>query len=841
MPPRREFAQKFRDVVRTARQAQGDEFDPHMGQSPAPNMLSPSRRRGSAHGAAFHEVYGFGLSPRSHDVVPLSSPPTSILSPGHRAVNSPPPPTPIPMTTPMGARRRSSIRLPMVASASSENIFNANVMDRAVHPIRQSSQSRLEVLRRRMSAPRRTSTMRSPPPRDRLQEAEGIDYKMLCAQPEVREMALRALVDAIEERTGMLAWRRPIYELVTENKVFDRTVLTLIFLNCVILAMEDPTDTENKSTVNQIVYHSEYVFTACFTVEMIVRIMGLGLIRSSFAYLRDPYNVMDCVIVLTGIASLIANAVGGGQDVGVGGLRAFRVLRPLRAVTKVREVQTIVNSLIQSIPKMVDVMLLYLFFILMMGIIAVQLWKGKLRNHCIECANGTDPAIINDQCPTDPWYMVRPLEDVTRVCNPRHSVLYSYNCPWGYACGSTGNPSHGKVSFDNVGAAMLTLFTAVTMEGWSGFMYDVSDSTTQWASVYFVCLMLLGAFYIINLTLVIINDAFDKNLQQVRAKEKEIEMERQRQREARSRSMALIGESRGLTGSRTMNQSTFELFARQLTEATRGSQASLKQKKKTKLRERVAEVVRSKHFTWAVMACIMLNTLFLASEHYGQSDTMGSVLWWADVMFTSVFTLESALKILCFSRTEFFADKFNLFDACVAVASVVDITLLSSHSTGVSVLRTFRLFRLFKLAKQFPTLWLFFQAVMRSVEGVAVLTVLLGLVIFVYALLGMQFFGGRFCGAAAGNYPDPPNATCADLPRENYDHLGWSLLTVFQIITGEDWNIVMYNGMHSTSDVACLYFISLFVIGNYVVLNLFVAVLLGGLDESAVMDEDGEE
>ena len=94
------------------------------------------------------------------------------------------------------------------------------------------------------------------------------------------------------------------------------------------------------------------------------------------------------------------------------------------------------------------------------------------------------------------------------------------------------------------------------------------------------------------------------------------------------------------------------------------------------------------------------------------------------------------------------------------------------------------------------------------------------LTIFIFALLGMQLFGGKMCGLDDG-----------EVPRHNFDTLLWALVTVFQVLTGEDWNAVMYDGMAATSEWSALYFLLLQIVGNFLVLNLFVAILLTNFGE----------
>ncbi|OQR66551.1 voltage-dependent calcium channel type D subunit alpha-1-like, partial [Tropilaelaps mercedesae] len=113
---------------------------------------------------------------------------------------------------------------------------------------------------------------------------------------------------------------------------------------------------------------------------------------------------------------------------------------------------------------------------------------------------------------------------------------------------------------------------------------------------------------------------------------------------------------------------------------------------------------------------------------------------------------------------------------------------------------------------------------MRSIIS---LLLLLFLFIMIFALLGMQVFGGKF------NFNDNQ-----DKPRQNFDSFWQALLTVFQILTGEDWNVVMYDGIlafggvGSFGAVACIYFIILFICGNYILLNVFLAIAVDNLADA---------
>jgi hypothetical protein len=107
-------------------------------------------------------------------------------------------------------------------------------------------------------------------------------------------------------------------------------------------------------------------------------------------------------------------------------------------------------------------------------------------------------------------------------------------------------------------------------------------------------------------------------------------------------------------------------------------------------------------------------------------------------------------------------------------------------------------------------------------------TILLGLFVYVFALLGMSFFAGKVKFDEAGDI----DLVNGESPRANFDHIGWAMLSVFEIMIGENWNSVMYNHMRCVGSASCIYFIALVIFGNIIMLNLFLAILLGNFDRA---------
>ncbi|XP_055360274.1 voltage-dependent T-type calcium channel subunit alpha-1G isoform X4 [Betta splendens] len=235
------------------------------------------------------------------------------------------------------------------------------------------------------------------------------------------------------------------------------------------------------------------------------------------------------------------------------------------------------------------------------------------------------------------------------------------------------------------------------------------------------------------------------------------------------------------------------------------------------------KIVDSKYFGRGIMIAILINTLSMGIEYHEQPDELTNALEISNIVFTSLFSLEMLLKILVYGPFGYIKNPYNIFDGIIVVISVWEI--VGQQGGGLSVLRTFRLMRVLKLVRFMPALQRQLVVLMKTMDNVATFCMLLMLFIFIFSILGMHLFGCKFGSERDGDtLPD----------RKNFDSLLWAIVTVFQILTQEDWNKVLYNGMASTSPVAALYFIALMTFGNYVLFNLLVAILVEGFQAEEV-------
>ncbi|XP_074036001.1 voltage-dependent T-type calcium channel subunit alpha-1G isoform X2 [Leptinotarsa decemlineata] len=256
------------------------------------------------------------------------------------------------------------------------------------------------------------------------------------------------------------------------------------------------------------------------------------------------------------------------------------------------------------------------------------------------------------------------------------------------------------------------------------------------------------------------------------------------------------------------------------------------------LRRCIKVLVEHKLFQNGILLAILINTLSMGIEHHKQSEILTHVVEVTNVIFSAIFAVEMVLKVVSEGPFGYISNGFNVFDGVIVILSAIELFknfLGEPHTdSGLSVLRTFRLLRILKLVRFMPNLRRQLFVMLRTMDNVAVFFSLLILFIFIFSILGMYLFGGKFC-----TYIDDKGVTkdcgCEMMndkrclcDRKHFNNILWATVTVFQILTQEDWNMVLSNGMAKTSHWAALYFVALMTFGNYVLFNLLVAILVEG-------------
>uniref|UniRef100_A0A8C1TUM3 Sodium channel protein n=1 Tax=Cyprinus carpio TaxID=7962 RepID=A0A8C1TUM3_CYPCA len=230
-----------------------------------------------------------------------------------------------------------------------------------------------------------------------------------------------------------------------------------------------------------------------------------------------------------------------------------------------------------------------------------------------------------------------------------------------------------------------------------------------------------------------------------------------------------------------------------------------------------------------------LPTSFLsAMEHYPMTENFEHVLSVGNLVFTGIFTAEMFAKLVAMDPYYYFQEGWNIFDGFIVSLSLMELGLADVE--GLSVLRSFRLLRVFKLAKSWPTLNMLIKIIGNSVGALGNLTLVLAIIVFIFAVVGMQLFGKSYKDCVCKIDSD------CELPRWHMNDFFHSFLIVFRVLCGE-WIETMWDCMEVAGQGMCLIvFMMVMVIGNLVVLNLFLALLLSSFsaDNLAASDDDGE-
>uniref|UniRef100_A0A7N4NNM6 Voltage-dependent L-type calcium channel subunit alpha n=1 Tax=Sarcophilus harrisii TaxID=9305 RepID=A0A7N4NNM6_SARHA len=607
----------------------------------------------------------------------------------------------------------------------------------------------------------------------------------------------------------------------------------------------------------------EYLFLIIFTVEAFLKVIAYGLLFHPNAYLRNGWNLLDFIIVVVGLFSAIleqatkadgANALGGkGAGFDVKALRAFRVLRPLRLVSGVPSLQVVLNSIIKAMVPLLHIALLVLFVIIIYAIIGLELFMGKMHKTCYnqEGLTEDDPS----PCALD--------------------TGHGRQCQNGTICkAGWDGPKHGITNFDNFAFAMLTVFQCITMEGWTDVLYWMQDAMgyeLPW--VYFVSLVIFGSFFVLNLVLGVLSGEFSKEREKAKARGDFQKLREKQQLEedlkgyldwiTQAEDIDPENEDEGMDEEKPRNMSMPTSETESVnTENVAGGDiegencgARLAHRiSKSKFsrywrrwnrfcRRKCRAAVKSNVFYWLVIFLVFLNTLTIASEHYNQPHWLTEVQDTANKALLALFTAEMLLKMYSLGLQAYFVSLFNRFDCFIVCGGILETILVETKimsPLGISVLRCVRLLRIFKITRYWNSLSNLVASLLNSVRSIASLLLLLFLFIIIFSLLGMQLFGGKF------NFDEMQTR------RSTFDNFPQSLLTVFQILTGEDWNSVMYDGIMAYGGpsfpgmLVCIYFIILFICGNYILLNVFLAIAVDNLADaesltSAQKEEEEEK
>ncbi|BHF59845.1 hypothetical protein SprV_0100280600 [Sparganum proliferum] len=577
---------------------------------------------------------------------------------------------------------------------------------------------------------------------------------------------------------------RRFCHFVVNLRYFDLFIMIVICASSIALATEDPV--AENSTRNKILEHFDYAFTGVFTVEMVLKIIDLGVVFHPGAYCRDPWNILDAIVVLCALVAFTMNrnAVRLGKN--TVDAPTFHVPFP----------QAVFDCVVSSLRNVFNILIVFCLFQFIFAVIAVQLLQGKF----FYCNDASKPN--KEEC---------------------QGQFFEYN--------EQGVPmvvwrqwnSHG-FNYDNVYYAMLTLFTVTTGEGWPTVLKNSMDATyvnqgpiedfRQEMAIFYVTFFIVFPFFFVNIFVALIIITFQRQ-----------------------------GENELFNLELDKNQKRCVDFAINAHPLCR-----YMPKDKRSWKYRVWRLVVSTPFEYYIMVMIALNTLILMMKYHRQErrtsmattiDTAQqnyhnycNTLIFLNSAFTVMFSVECVLKIMAFGPKNYFRDRWNIFDFITVIGSITDVLvseLQQSAFLSLGFLRLFRAARLIKLLRQGYTIRILLWTFIQSVKALPYVCLLIAMLFFIYCIIGMQVFG---------NIKNDP-MTQMNI-HNNFQTFASGLLLLFRCATGENWQEVMLDcdadrecegsGESCGSKMTYLYFVTFIFLCSFLMLNLFVAVIMDNFD-----------
>ncbi|XP_067398654.1 sodium channel protein type 5 subunit alpha-like [Emydura macquarii macquarii] len=603
---------------------------------------------------------------------------------------------------------------------------------------------------------------------------------------------------------------------VSVHSLFIMFITFTVLLNCAM--MIPPVFLENKNI--------EYTFAGIYTCEILIKVLARGFVWNQFTFLRDPWNFVDFIVTVVTFVSLFSSYGN------ISALRTFRILRSLKAISVIPELQVVVGALIQSVKKLADVMILTICCLSVFALVGLQLFMGNLKWKCVRndqklCDNTT---IFNSKESEKPGrrYIYYRMNNSVDLLLCGFSWEPDKECPKNYSCQKIGaNPDFGYTSFDNFGWAFLSVFRLMTQDNWERLYRQVIRTSGKTYMIFFVVVIFLCSFYLFNLILAVVTMAYeDQNNICIETKKKMFqEAEELQRKEQEQISVDTLNDpvrrQRVMSATSIITNNTSKLEEPKLKCPSCWNCFAQKYliwdccPLWMRLKEKVKLIIMDPFTDLTITVCIVVNTIFMALEHSNMTQTFKHMIITVNKVFTGIFTAEMIFKIIALNPYYYFQQGWNIFDSIIVMIGLISLFLEKN-------LTFFRLLRIFKLSKSWPALNTFVKIMCQSTGTLSSLELVLVITVFIFAVVGNQVLGKSY-----SNYTNINTDRNLRWHMNDFFH---SFLIVFRILCGE-WIETLWNCMEIAGKGMCLpFFLLVLVVGNLLVLNLFIALLLNSFN-----------
>ncbi|KAG0090940.1 calcium channel protein [Podila epicladia] len=508
-------------------------------------------------------------------------------------------------------------------------------------------------------------------------------------------------------------------------------------------------------------------------------------------FLRHTFNRIDFIAVICYWIDF-SLMVAGVENIYF--FKTIAAMRTLRLLNITAGSSTILQSLKKSAPLLVNIALFIAFFFIIFSIVGVQAFKGSFSRRCVLASNHTES--VDQFC--GGHYNASAARGLSPYLNADNSSSPTSPkgriCSAGFVCKDTGASFENALSFDAIYSSMVPVYVLMTGQTWTDMMYSTMDAEYGWSSIYFVLVILVMNFWILNLFIAVINEMFAKI------------------RDDSTQNSAF-------TSDKTDNKT--EILRDSVNNFTYGVNNILTNRMKW---------IDGLECIWVLV--VVADLVFQCLPQYNSPIEFLVKLHRVEFWFTVAFAVEIAIRFLVYlpQPTDFFGSKKNMVDLFLAIATLV-IQIPPIHKSHSYVyLTVFQILRIYRPIIYVERLRSLIRRVVGSWIG------LLNLIFFIAMFLGVV---SVMAGLLFREIVDEQKSM-------NFSDFYVSYLGMYQVFSGENWTDILYSVMSAEIKwnqvvIATVFIIAFYSFANFVLVNMLIAIIMENFEGGAEVAKHAQQ
>jgi len=622
----------------------------------------------------------------------------------------------------------------------------------------------------------------------------------------------------VKDNVAVRCWRvfQGFLRKIINNKIYCIINVIIIALNIVAMSDGKQGNDDPPSNIFEEFLHSDNAFTVFFIIESFISVMANGMRKS----IKTFWGLLDLFILVTSIATFC----------GLTNLSPFRLLIILKYLSNIplfSDIGMILKALAKSMSILRDIAVFAIFIFVCAGITGVSFWGGRFRYRCMN-----NEGELYD-------------EDLVCSINPDSG----YQCPNGFNCTNVdSNPANGTMGFDNIIQAWLTIFQILTTEGWSGIMINGINSTSGWSIIYFLIIIMLGNWLLLQLIVATVTSNLEKSIESndEENQDKKItdniinnnDNDNDNENITMTNISDIDSEKSIVMNNPNINNNSIipttvtvqnipndiVIKAESIKSNKSGKSDKSKKKEVSAFRSILMSIFMDIKFDYLILLITTIDVIALCSNHKDASPGFVSITQTISLICTIIFGIEMIIKLYAFGLRDYVKSYFNVFDGAITIASFIEIFM--PHNQGMLVLRVIRAMRIFRISKFSKSLIDLAVIIRDSSKQLLSLAVIWIVSVIIFSTIGIQIFKGEM------NFDEEDGGT----PRANFDTMRNAILTVIQLYTVENWNDIEVSVARTSHRAYIIVLIIIIIIGAFILSQILVAILLSAFTEKIKQD-----